>query len=91
MSRPLPEHDPAYWMLKLGCREADATPDVYDWRSKPTVYQRGCYICEDPEYSLMGLPLCTPCVICGGHVPADDCDCNGCGANQPDAYEVLGL
>jgi hypothetical protein len=23
----------------------------------------------------MGLPLCKPCETCGGHVPADDVEC----------------
>jgi hypothetical protein len=45
-----------------------------------TLTQRtGCYICDDPEYALMGLPLCYPCPACGGHIPADDCVCDDCG------------
>jgi hypothetical protein len=30
----------------------------------PTVHQDGCYICEDPEFAEMGLPLCKPCPRC---------------------------
>jgi hypothetical protein len=35
-----------------------------------------CYICNDPEFAQMGLPLCTACPECGAHVPADDCVCD---------------
>jgi hypothetical protein len=38
--------DPAYWMLKDG------------HRSTPTIHRDGCYICDDPEFAAMGLPLC---------------------------------
>ena len=62
--------DPAYWMLRDGKV------------STPTVHRDGCYICEDPEFAQMGLPLCTACGGCGGHVPADDSVCDECGADQ---------
>jgi hypothetical protein len=60
--------DPAYWMLK----------DKFT--STPVVYRSGCYICDDKEYAMMGLPLCYKCLSCGeGHVPADDTICDDCG------------
>ena len=50
------------------------------YKTTPEVYLEGCYICEDPEYAAMGLPLCYACP-CGpnGHVPADDISCTSCG------------
>lgn len=67
--------DPAYFLL------AD------DRVSTPEVFKAGCYICEDPEFARMGLPLCSKCPLCGGHVAADDtaCDTEGC---TYDAYEA---
>ena len=44
--------DPAFWMLLDGHTSA------------PVVYREGCYICEDPEFAQMGLPLCRPCPEC---------------------------
>jgi hypothetical protein len=60
--------DPAYWML------SKQTPVT-----TPTVYKAGCYICEDPEFAQMGLPLCYACPDCGGHIAADDTRCDDCG------------
>jgi len=59
-------NDPAYWMLFDG------------FESKPNleIYDPDCYICNDPEFAQMGLPLCKPCLICGAHVAADDYICN---------------
>lgn len=63
--------DPAYQLLQD------------DFTSTPEVYREGCYICEDPEFAQMGLPLCKPCVVCEvGHVPADDIYCDDCDADQ---------
>ena len=56
--------DPAYWMLHDGVE------------TTPTVYNDNCYICCDPEFAQMGLPLCYPCFVCGAHVPADDTICD---------------
>lgn len=62
--------DPAQALLR--------NPDVY---STPTVYDADCYICNDPEFAQMGLPLCKPCPDCDdGHVPADDVECSNCGS-----------
>lgn len=49
-------------------------PRIY---SIPEVYEEGCYICEDPDYAMMGLPLCFACPECGSHVAADEgyCEC----------------
>lgn len=65
--------DPAFALLHDG------------YTSTPKVYQEGCYICEDPEFAQMGLPLCRPCPACTtdpnepkGHVPADDERCTVC-------------
>ena len=70
MTRPLPPDDPCRFMLYDGIT------------STPTVYRDGCYICEDPEFAQMGLPLCYPCRFCGGHVAADDTICDECDKEQ---------
>lgn len=75
MSVPLKSSDPAYWLLERGREHPEC-------RSKPTIFRRGCYICEDEEFALMGLPLCYPCFYCGGHVAADDVKCDDCGREQ---------
>lgn len=75
MSIPLKESDPAYWMLEQGRKDPSK-------RSTTTVYNEHCYICRDPEFALMGLPLCFPCHNCKGHVPADDSICTDCGFNH---------
>ncbi len=77
MSVPLRKDDPAYWLLEQG--RADPSK-----RSTPTVYRAGCFICDDPEFSLMGLPLCYACVHCKGHIAADDCVCDDCGKDARD-------
>ena len=69
--------DPAYWML---FDEFITTPN-------PRVYRGYCYICRDPEYARMGLPLCYACEVCGGHVAADDTYCDDCGADQQELWE----
>jgi hypothetical protein len=88
MSEPLRHDDPAYWMLQRGRNEAWAvatgqiTEAEATWVSKTTVYNDRCYICNDPEFALMGLPLCYPCKVlvngveCGAHTPADDVVCD---------------
>lgn len=45
-------HDPAFVLLLDGKV------------SVPVVHRGGCYICEDPEFAAMGLPLCFPCPAC---------------------------
>lgn len=81
MSVPLKKTDPAYWMFEQGLSDPSK-------RSTSTVHKDGCYICEDPEFSLMGLPLCYPCVKCGGHVAADDTVCDVCNYEDgPDETE----
>lgn len=77
MSASLKLNDPAHWMLEQGLKDLSK-------RSKPTVFLKGCYICEDKEFALMGLPLCYPCKFCGGHVAADDCVCHDCKKDQQD-------
>lgn len=71
MSAPLKVTDPCYWMLEEGLADPSK-------RSRTNVYREGCYICEDPEFSLMGLPLCYACPKCGGHIAADDTRCDEC-------------
>jgi hypothetical protein len=70
VSKPMQPGDPAYWML---------TDDV---TSTPVAYRAGCYICEDPEFAAMGLPLCRVCPWCEGHVAADDTVCDNCGRDE---------
>lgn len=64
--------DPAYLLL------------TDHFKTIPRVHRAGCYICQDMEYSRMGLPLCSPCCQCrasgkDGHIPADDAVCEDCG------------
>lgn len=66
MSVPMKPSDPAYWML------------LDDFTTTPVVFREGCYICEDPEFAQMGLPLCRKCPECQGHIPADDSVCDDC-------------
>lgn len=76
MSVPMRKDDPAYWMLEEGLRDPSK-------RSTTTASKRSdCYICQDPEFALMGLPLCRPCPKCNGHVPADDSICSDCGEDD---------
>ena len=66
--------DPAYWMLFDGVE------------TTPTFNKPNCYICQDPEFAQMGLPLCYECYACGSHVAADDCKCDH-GHYQPTCPE----
>ncbi len=82
MSRHLSPGDPASWML------------YDDFTSTPVVYRESCYICEDPEFAQMGLPLCRPCPQCigretgAGHIAADDVVCDDCGyEDSPEDYK----
>ena len=74
MSKPMKPSDPAYWMLSDGVT------------STPTAYNESCYICRDPEFAEMGLPLCYKCEKCGAHVPADDTVCDN-GHDQQEFWE----
>lgn len=79
---PMRPGDPAYWMLL----------DEYTTSTK--VYDPHCYICNDPEFAQMGLPLCTECDNCKrnsdgkelGHIAADDTVCTVCGWDAQEAY-----
>lgn len=64
--------DPAYWMLEEGLELGRGSEPHESFRD-------GCYICDDPEFAIMGLPLCWFCEKCHGHVPADDTVCSDCG------------
>lgn len=75
MSVPMKSNDPAYFLLEQGLDDPSK-------RTGTNAYRAGCYICEDPEFSLMGLPLCRSCP-CGGHIPADDVTCDDCGQDDP--------
>lgn len=70
MSVPMKTSDPAYWML------------LDDFTTTPVVYRANCYICRDPEFAQMGLPLCRKCPECEGHVAADDTVCDDCGFDE---------
>ena len=67
--------DPAQVLLRDG------------YTSTPVVYRSGCYICEDPEFAQMGLPLCRMCGHCGGHIAADDSRCDDCGLDMMDDWD----
>lgn len=85
MAEPMTPDDPAWWMVQRGMNDPS-------WRSTPQVFMPGCFICEDTDFELMGLPLCKPCGNCqaagrgDGHIPADDVVCSICGGGDP-AYE----
>jgi hypothetical protein len=87
MSQPMKKDDPAYWMLWKGIRleKEGISMDIDDtepWLKDKPIHKDGCYICEDPEFRLMGLPLCQPCPVvvdgkvCGEHCAADDSVCD---------------
>ena len=80
MSIPLPKNDPAYFLLERGRKDPSK-------RSPISAYSPKCYICNDPEFSMMGLPVCQPCLKCGGHVAADDSVCDLCGEDQRNLME----
>jgi len=69
--------DPAFMLLMDDGHRTD--PDE-------SIYRDACYICRDPEYALMGLPLCKPCGKCGGHVAADSIVCDDCGHDAMEDY-----
>ncbi len=75
--------DPAYCLLL----------DDFTSTPVPGVYREGCYICRDPEFAAMGLPLCRKCPECArngstGHIAADDNVCDDCGYEDgPEDYE----
>lgn len=72
-------HDPAMSLLN--------DPNVRSFsRLHPDKISNTCYICLDPEFSAMGLPLCYPCAACGGHVTADDTVCDECGVDQQELF-----
>ena len=81
MSVSMKKSDPAYWMLEQGLND----PSKRSVQTAP--HRDSCYICEDPEFSLMGLPLCYACSACGGHVAADDTVCDDCHHDQMDDRE----
>lgn len=75
--------DPAYCLL------------TDDFTSTPVVHDDNCYICRDPEFAAMGLPLCRKCPECvrkgrgDGHIAADDNHCSACGYEDgPEDYDT---
>lgn len=76
MSRRMDPSDPSYFLLED------------DYVSTTTVFSDRCYICCDPEFAQMGLPLCRECPKCKeegkglGHIAADDTQCTVCGYDQ---------
>lgn len=78
MSIPMKRDDPAYWMLGS---EFTSTP-------VQGLFRENCYICTDPEFAQMGMPLCYTCPECDGHIPADDVECeNGHFADYGPEFE----
>lgn len=80
--------DPTPLPLNMAARANTAVEQVMlldGITSKPEVYSSKCYICRDPEFAAMGLPLCRACPVCSsltekkGHIPADDSVCTICG------------
>ena len=69
--------DPAQVLLQ--------NPDIYSVPNDD-IFDPSCYICVDPEFAAMGLPLCYPCPKCGGHIAADDGDCGACGYSGHEEY-----
>lgn len=67
---------------------------LYDdpYTSSTTVHDDKCYICNDPDFARMGLPLCRECPKCKeggvtlGHIAADDCECTVCGYDEMDEH-----
>ena len=70
----MPNDDPALWMLLDG------------YETTPIVHSNACYICQDPDYARMGLPLCRKCPSCNGHIAADDTVCDNCGLDDHGFY-----
>lgn len=68
-------NDPAYQLM--------LNPNVFSVPDD-SIFRDDCYICIDPEFAMMGLPLCKPCLVCGGHRAADDEICE----NGHDGYEA---
>lgn len=83
---PLPPDDPAQVLLQ----------DDFYTVPREGVYSSNCFICTDPEFALMGLPLCRVCPECKrvssglllGHIAADDTVCSVCGYDEQDAMVV---
>lgn len=71
---------------------------LYDdsYTSSTNVYDENCYICRDPDFAQMGLPLCRECPQCKessggeelGHIAADDSVCTVCGYDEMEGYEA---
>jgi hypothetical protein len=76
MSEKMKPSDPAYWMLS----------DDFTTTPVKGLYRDYCYICRDPEFAQMGLPLCYECPECKGHVAADDTICDDCGYDAQTPY-----
>lgn len=76
--------DPAWFLLA----------DSHTTTPVEGVYRPQCYVCRDPEFAMMGLPLCKPCPACQqggsmGHIPADDVECTDCGETDPDYIAAM--
>ena len=71
--------DPAYFLLNSG---SISTSNTYD---------ENCYICRDPEFAQMGLPLCYACEGCGKHVAADAGECENEECDYDRFTEIAGL
>lgn len=78
---------------------ADLTPfekllydDGYTSKKPAGVYDARCYICNDPDFAQMGLPLCRSCPECErvgrgpGHIAADGEECTVCGYCEDNGY-----
>lgn len=63
------DDDPAAWMLHDG-KTSKHAPGVQE-----VGLLHSCYVCADPEFAQMGLPLCRPCPEC----QRNQQDCQACG------------
>lgn len=76
------------WDANLEAARLDRQEPVQATGLEPVgVFDPDCYICKDPEFELLGLPLCRYCPVCAmkgspGHIPADDTRCSVCGFDE---------
>ena len=76
---------------RLTAVEAKLFNDSHTTTPVPGIYNADCYICRDPDFAQMGLPLCKPCLQCGAHVPADDDLCDNGHDNHELAMQEIAM
>ena len=63
-------------MTVLPSDPLDFLRDNVIWTPEPNVWNDDCFICNDPDFARLGLPLCKECSICGAHTAADCFTCD---------------